>query len=104
MAIDPGIVLPKIKISIRIKHTALDDDIEDTIQAALDDLTVCGVKIPDLQQNGDVDPLILNAIKLFCKVEYTDDPQKAAEFQRRYDSLKSCLMMSGKYREVSAVE
>lgn len=103
MAIDPGIVLPKIKTSIRIKHAALDDDIEDTIRAALDDLAVCGVKLIELQ-NGDADPLILNAIKLFCKVEYTDDTAKAAEFQRRYDSLKSCLMMSEKYREVPAVE
>ena len=103
MAIDPGIVLPKIKTSIRIKHTALDDDIEDTIRAALDDLAVCGVKTIELQ-NGDADPLILNAIKLFCKVEYTDDTAKAAEFQRRYDSLKACLMMSEKYREVPANE
>lgn len=103
MAIDPGTVLPKIKTSIRIKHTALDDDIADTIRAALDDLSVCGVVIPEV--TGDVvDPLILNAVKLFCKVEYTDDAGKAAEYQRRYDSLKTCLMMSSKYREVAAVE
>ena len=103
MTIDPGFVLPKIKTSIRIKHTALDDDIADTIRSALDDLSVCGVKIPEVQ-DGEIDPLILNAVKLFCKVEYTDDPGKAAEYQRRYDALKSCLMMSEKYREVSASE
>lgn len=98
MAIDASLKL-KIKNSIRIKHTALDEDIEDTIKAALDDLAVCGVIVP-----AETDPLILNAIKLFCKVEYTDDPEKSAVFQQRYDSLKSCLMMSGKYREVPAVE
>ena len=57
-----------------------------------------------MTDSGEQDPLILNAVRLFCKVEYTDDTGKAAEYQRRYDSLKSCLMMSGKYREVAADE
>ena len=103
MAIDPSLVL-KIKTNIRIKHTALDDDIEDTIEAALSDLEMCGVNVHLMTEYGEMDPLIMNAVRLFCKVEYTDDPGKAAEYQRRYDSLKSCLMMSGKYREVPADE
>lgn len=103
MAIDPSLVL-KIKTNIRIKHTALDDDIEDAIDAALSDLGMCGININLTTETGEQDPLILNAVKLFCKVEYTDDPGKAAEYQRRYDSLKTCLMMSEKYREVHADE
>lgn len=103
MEIDSNIVL-KIKNSIRIKHTALDDDIEDTIRAALDDLAVCGVKAPPADDSQDMDPLILNAVKLFCKVEYTDDPAKSAIYQSRYNSLKSCLMMADGYREVPADE
>lgn len=103
MAIDPSLVL-KIKNSIRIKHTALDDDIGDTIRAALNDLSVCGIKVPPADDSQDMDPLILNAVKLFCKVEYTDDPAKSAIYQSRYDSLKSCLMMADGYREVTADE
>ena len=103
MAIDPSLVL-KIKTNIRIKHTALDDDITDTIEAALSDLEMCGVNVNIMTESGEHDPLILNAVRLFCKVEYTDDTGKAAEYQKRYDSLKSCLMMSGKYREVPANE
>ena len=103
MAIDPSLVL-KIKTSNRIKHNALDDDIEDTIEAALSDLEMCGINVNITTETGEQDPLILNAVKLFCKVEYTDDTTKAAEFQRRYDSLKACLMMSEKYREVIPVE
>lgn len=103
MAIDPGLVL-KVKTNLRIKHTALDEDIEDTIQAALDDLGVCGVVVPPTDDPQEMDSLILNAVKLFCKAEYTDDPGKAAEFQRRYDSMKSCLMMAEGYREVTADE
>lgn len=104
MALDTSLIVLKVKNSLRIKHTALDEDIEDTIQAALDDLGVCGVVVPPAEDPDTTDALILNAVKLFCKVEYTDDPGKAAEYQRRYNSLKSCLMMSGKYREATADE
>lgn len=97
MVIDPGLLL-KIKINLRISHNALDGDLEDTVSSCLADLQVCGVQAtPD-------DPLILNAIKLYCRKEYTDDISKAAEYQKRYDALKSCLMMASGYREEPADE
>ena len=93
MAIDANL-LTKVKTALRISHTALDDDITDTIQACLTDLGVCGVRSLD-----GPDPLILNAVKLYCKAAYTDDTAKAAAYQARYDALKSCLMMASGYRE-----
>lgn len=104
MTIDPGLLVPKIKTSIRISHARLDDDIEDTILAALKDLQVCGITAPPAEDPDSVDPLILNAVKLYCKAEYTDDTAKAAEYQRRYDSMKSSLMMAEGYREVASNE
>ena len=91
MAIEQ-ILLNKVKTSLRISHNVLDDDVADTIDACLADLKVCGV-IPQ----HDADPLILNAVKLFCKAAYTDDMGKAAAYQARYDALKSCLMMAEGY-------
>ena len=91
MEADKILLLKKVKASLRISHTALDDDLDDTISACLADLKVCGVRA------SSSDPLILNAIKLYCRKEYTDDPAKAAAYQERYDSLKSCLMMAGEY-------
>ena len=90
MAIDQGLLL-KVKNSIRISHTALDEDIQDTISACIADLQVCGITA-DAE-----DPLILNAIKLYCKASYTDDPVKAARYQTGYDALKSCLQMAEGY-------
>ncbi len=90
MAIDQGLLL-KVKNSIRISHTALDEDITDTISACLTDLQVCGI-VAEAE-----DPLILNAIKLYCKASYTDDPGKAARYQAGYDALKSCLQMAEGY-------
>lgn len=91
MAIEQEL-LTKIKNSLRISHSMLDDDVADSIEACLQDLKVCGVMNPDA-----TDPLILNAVKLFCKAAYTDDTEKAAAYQARYDALKSCLMMAEGY-------
>ena len=94
--IDPSILL-KIKTNLRISHSALDDDISDAAEACLADLAVCGIHPPASDDPQEMDPLILNAVKLYCRVAFTDDTAKAAEYQRRYDSLKSCLMMAEGY-------
>ncbi len=91
-------MLTKVKNYLRISHNALDDDLNDTIAACLQDLAIYGVQAhtPDDQ---NVDPLILNAVKLYCKSEYTDDPVKAAAYRQRYDALKACLGVAGEYKE-----
>ena len=98
MAIDLSLLM-KIKTNLRISHNQLDEDLGDTINACLQDLKVCGVQAPTPDDPQETDPLILNAIKLFCRAEYTDDTQKAAAYKERYDALKSCLMMASGYRE-----
>lgn len=104
MAIDNDL-LYRVKTYLRISHSALDADLADTVNSCLADLQLCGVKTPDPGAPADgIAPLILNAIKLFCRKEYTDDPAKSAEYQRRYDSLKSSLMMAEGYREVPSDE
>ena len=82
----------KIKTALRISHNVLDDDIAADIAAWLADLKVCGIIDPQ-----ETDPLIYNAIKLWCRSLYTDDPAKAAEWLRRYEGLKACLMMAEGY-------
>ena len=91
-------MLDKIKLALRISHTALDADIEADIAAASADLKVCGVV-----HAAEDDPLIFNAVKLYCKAHCTDDPAKGAEYLRRYEALKACLMMAEGYgREAEA--
>lgn len=82
----------KIKTALRISHSLLDEDIQSDIKACLEDLAVCGIIDPQ-----DTDPLIYNAIKLWCRSLYTDDTAKGAEYLRRYEALKSCLMMAEGY-------
>ncbi len=96
-------LLAKVKTSLRISHTALDEDVADNIAACLTDLQVCGVQAAKLDTSAGLDPMILNAVKLFCKAAYTDDPVKAARYQGGYDALKACLMMAEGYGYEEAV-
>lgn len=84
--------LEKIKLTLRISHTKLDEDIQADIDACMNDLKLCGVIHAD-----ESDPLIFNAIKLWCRSLYTDDTTKAAEWLRRYESLKACLQVAEGY-------
>lgn len=84
--------LEKIKQAIRISHSKLDEDIQADIEACMADLRLCGVIYAD-----ESDPLIFNAIKLWCRSLYTDDTAKGAEWLRRYEALKACLMVAEGY-------
>lgn len=89
MALD---ILGKLKLALRISHNKLDEDIQADVDACLADLAACGIEYPQV-----TDPLIYNAIKLYVRASYTDDPVKSAEYLKRYDALKSCLMMAEGY-------
>lgn len=82
----------KVKTALRIRHDVLDNDIADMIDACLADLEICGIVQPD-----EGDPIILSAIKLYCRTNFEDDTGRAEDFQKRYDSLKACLMMAEGY-------
>lgn len=84
--------LTRIKLSLRISHSVLDEDIQADIEACLADLKAARIINPD-----DTDPLIFNAIKLWCKASYTDDPTKSALYMQRYESLRGCLQMAEGY-------
>lgn len=85
-------LLQKVKTAIRIKHTALDDEILDNIQACLLDLQMHGIV-----HKGAEDQLIQNAVKLYCKAEYTDDLTKAEKYAQRYRELRDCLKVAEGY-------
>jgi hypothetical protein len=84
--------LTKIKQAIRRTHNKLDEDLQADIDACLADLQLCGVVYAD-----ESDPLIFNAIKLWCRSLNTDDTGKAVEWMQRYEALKASLMMAEGY-------
>lgn len=84
--------LMKIKQAIRRTHDKLDDDLQADIDACLADLRSVGIIYAT-----ETDPLIFNAIKLWCRSLDTDDVAKSTEYMRRYEALKASLMMAEGY-------
>ena len=85
-------LLAKVKLALRIKHDLLDEDILDTVQACLLDLQMHGVVHAD-----ETDALIQNAIKLYCKADFTDDTAKAEKYGQRYKELRDCMKAAEGY-------
>lgn len=84
--------LEKMKLAIRRSHDKLDSDLQDEIDACLADLRVHGIT-----HAGEDDPLILNALKLWCRAFNTDDVAKAAEYRERYEALRASLSIAEGY-------
>jgi hypothetical protein len=87
-----ALTLTKIKTALRISHDKLDEDIAADVDACLADLGICGIVHAD-----ETDPLIFNAIKLWCRSLNTEDPAKAAEYMNRYNALRASLSMAEGY-------
>lgn len=85
-------ILQKVKLSLRTSHNRLDEDIQADIDACLADLKLHGVIYA-----ADDDPLMFNAVKLYCKSLYTDDPAKSAAFLERYVNLRDSLKIAEGY-------
>ena len=85
-------ILQKVKLSLRTRHDQLDEDIQADIDACEADLKMHGVIYAAID-----DPLMFNAVKLYCKSLYTDDPVKSAAFLQRYEKLRDCLKSAEGY-------
>lgn len=90
-------LLDKVKLSMRIDDTVLDTDIQDVIDAAEADLILCGILEDKIV---DTDPLIVRAVKIFCKAEYASDDKESERYRQSYEMLRDHLSMSIDYTVV----
>lgn len=87
-------MLEKIKLALRIDGDELDNDIEDTINAAKADLKLNGICENKV---SDDDPLIVRAVKTYCKAEYTSDNNEAVRYKQSYEMIRNHLALSCEY-------
>lgn len=88
-------MLEKVKLALRIKSNKLDEEIADLIEACKIDLSLSGVK-----KIEDTDPLIQQAIKLYCKANFGLDNKDSEKYQKSYEMLKISLSLCGDYNVV----
>ena len=86
----------KIKLALRIDGTDLDQEIQDNIDAAKADLILCGVLAIKVV---DTDPIIVRAIKTFCKAEFSSDDKEATRLKESYEALRNHLCLSVEYTQ-----
>lgn len=75
-------------------NTAFDDELTDLIAACKADLRKRGVV-----KTSDDDPLIKQAVKLYCKGNFGYSGSDAERYQKSYESLAVSLSLCGDYLE-----
>ena len=91
-------MLTKIKESMRIRHTALDNTLTDDIEAAALELKRSGVSAYNELQELKDDQLIINAIRYYVMAA-EDYNGKAQQYQLSFEKLRNALSQSGGYME-----
>ena len=86
-------MLEKVKMALRIKNNAYNDELNDLIASAQLDLGVAGVVIPE-----ELDALVTRAIITYCKVHF-GLPDDAERLKRSYDEQKAQLVTCTGYTE-----
>lgn len=94
-------MLDKVKLALRLSGTAFDSEVSDIIDAAIADLRLVGIHIPEKTESpGSTlgDPLLDRAVVLYAKAEFgfNDDAER---YRRAYDYLKCSLSLAGDYIE-----
>ena len=84
-------MLEKIKLSMRIYHNALNEDIEDNIDVCMLDLQRVGVHKTHATKESE-DKLIGKAAELYCKWQY-NYLDKGEKFMQAYEKLRDSLSL-----------
>lgn len=85
-------MLESIKLALRIKSSAFDEEIKELIESSKTDLKISG--ITNIKEE---DPLIRQAIKTYCKANFGLDNKDSEKYQSSYDMLKQHLSLCGDY-------
>ncbi len=77
--------LDKVKMGLRIKTTAYDEELADLITAAQQDLGIAGVEVP-----STLDEIVTRAIITYCKMSF-GLPEDYDRLKKSYDEQKAQL-------------
>lgn len=91
-------LIDSVKMTLRISHNKLDDDISQHISACLDDMKRLGIAIPDDVEDVADMPLLFSAVKIYCMAQF-DFLNKGEQYKKGYESLRDTLSLSSNYRE-----
>ena len=85
--------LDKVKMGLRIKTTAYDEELADLITAAKLDLGIAGVTVP-----SELDEIVTRAIITYCKMSF-GLPEDYDRLKMSYDEQKAQLVTATGYTD-----
>lgn len=85
--------LDKVKMGLRIKTTAYDEELADLIASAQLDLGIAGVEVP-----STLDELVTRAIITYCKLSF-GIPEDYDRLKVSYDEQKAQLITATGYTD-----
>ena len=85
--------LDKVKMGLRIKTTAYDEELTDLIAAAQTDLGIAGVVVP-----STLDEIVTRAIITYCKMSF-GLPEDYDRIKMSYDEQKAQLVTATGYTD-----
>lgn len=84
----------KVKLALRISHTLLDSDIDDTIASAKLEMSRAGVSDSALDTP---DELVEMCIKTYCLMHYANNEKMAEGYQKSFELQLDQLRKSTSY-------
>lgn len=94
MSADTNILLPKVKLALRVSFTNLDTQISDLINEAILDLTATADIKPFT--TADADPMQTGAVIAYVSYKWFGDEKYFVS----YNDMKTKMALSGAYRSV----
>lgn len=85
-------MIDKVKIALRIKSDAFNEEIQSLIDACKTDLRLAGV-----DNISETDELVARAVIFYCRA-YFFVGDAATRYEQAYQNLKIALSLSGDYR------
>lgn len=82
-----------VKTALRISNSSFDNEIDDLISAAKDDMKLAGITNID-----EATPLIRRAIITYCRLNF-GQPDDYDRLKESYDEQKKQLTMSSDFRD-----
>lgn len=92
-------LLDDVKVACRVTTDTFDDELNDLIAAALDDMGITDIKSAVLVADAP-DPLIKRAVLTYCKMNFgMPEDGFYDRLKASYDEQKSQLLMSSSYTD-----
>lgn len=85
--------IAEVKTALRVVNPAFDAEIDNLIEAALEDLQIAGVVLPETMT-----PIVKDAVITFVKMRF-GAPEEFDRLKRSYDESKAQLVTASGYTD-----